>query len=115
MREQPALMGSILTAMFSRYNLLALALSGVSLVLEVIYEPSWIRLLTAGALTAVLALKLPIDRLVKRREGSGQVRGEGAEGKQLDRLHKLVEGATVAVLFLALASFLLLLLRPENI
>ena len=115
MREQPALIGPILTAIFSRYNLLALTLSVICLVLEMACHLSVVRVLTAGALTVVLALKLPIDRIVKRREGSGQVRGEGAEGQRLDVLHKIVEGATVAVLFLSLASFLLVLTHPGNI
>lgn len=112
MQREPALIGPILTAMFSRYNLLALALSGVCLVLEIVYAPSLVRLLLVGAITVVLALKLPIDKVVRRREGSGQVRGVGADGRQLDLLHKLVEGATAAILFLALASFILSLTRP---
>ena len=115
MKEQPALIGPILTAMFSRYNLLALALSVICLVLVVGYYSSLVRILVAGALTVALALKLPIDRSVKRREGSGQVRGRGTEGKQLEVLHKVVEGATVVVLILALASFVLVLIRPGNV
>ena len=115
MREQPALIGPILTAMFSRYNLLALALSAVGFVLEVTSHPSPVRLLLSGALTLVLASKLPIDGVVRRRESSGQVRGQGAEGSRLDLLHKMVEGATVVILFLALASFILTVIRPRNI
>jgi hypothetical protein len=107
MQKEPVLIGPILTAMFSRYNLLALTLSCVCLVLEAVYAPSLIRLILAGATTALLALKLPIDKVIKRREGSGQVRGVEAEGMQLDRLHQLVEGATAAILSLALASFVL--------
>ena len=114
MREHPALIGPIITAIFSRYNLLALALSAICLALEVVYQPSPASLLSAGALTVVLALKLPIDRIVKRREGSGQVRGQGVQGDQLEVLHKLVEGATVAVLVLSLASFILILIGPGN-
>jgi hypothetical protein len=115
MRDQPALVGPILTAMFSRYNLLALALAAICLSLEGAHHPSLLRLFTAAALTLTLSLKLPIDTIVKRREGSGQVRGQGLEGKRLDILHKLAEGATVAVLILSLASFLSILLDSRHI
>ena len=112
MREQPALIGPILTAMFSRYNLLSLALAAICLTLEIAHHQPLPRVLTAGALTVTLGLKLPIDKAVQRREHAGQVRGRGVEGNQLDVLHKVVEGATVAILVLALTSFLFTLLAP---
>ena len=115
MKREPALIGPILTAMFSRYNLLALVLSATCLVLELMHPASISRLLLAGSLTLVLAFKVPFDKVVQRRERSGQVRGKGDDGEQLDRLHKVVEGATAVILVLSLASFIMTLIPAPGL
>lgn len=48
-------------------------------------------------------------------EGSGQVRGRDAEGKRLDVFIKMVEGATLAILILALISLFVVLIHPESV
>ena len=107
MKRAPALIGPIVTGMFRRYNMVALVLSGLSLMLEVGSMPSMARLLMLVALTLVLALKLAFDVVIKRREDAAQIRGIGEEGKRLNLLHEIVEKATVAVLVLSFGSFLL--------
>ena len=107
MNREAVLIGPILTGMFSRYNVLALTLSLVCLALQLLYPASLTRLSLTVALTVLLGLKLPIDQVVKRREGSGQIRGEGSEGMQLESLHKTVEAATGVILLLSLASFVM--------
>jgi hypothetical protein len=69
MKSDPALIGPILTRMFSWYNLVALVLSALSLILETITTRSPARSFIAAALTLILALKLPFDKLIQRREG----------------------------------------------
>ena len=110
MKSQPALIGPIVTGMFSRYNILALGLSIVSLILEIVFTPSLTIILILSALTLVLALKVAFDVVIKRREGAAQIRGEGEEGKRLDHLHQIVERATLVVIVLSLGSFVLNLL-----
>jgi hypothetical protein len=110
MKSEPALIGPILTRMFSRYNIAALGLSVLSLILEMMSTPSPARLLLTVALTLILALKLPFDKVIERRERAAQVRGIGEEGKRLDLLHKVVEKATLAIVVFSLCSFVLNLL-----
>jgi hypothetical protein len=110
MKSEPALIGPILTRMFSRYNVVALGLSVLVLILEMMATPSLATLLLTVALTLILALKLPFDKVIERREKAAQIRGIGEEGKRLDRLHKVVEKATLAIIALSFASFVLNLL-----
>lgn len=107
MKSEPALIGPILTQMFNRYNIVALGLSAACLVLEIISARSLPILLLAIAVTLVLALKLPLDESIKRREHSGQIRGVGNDGERLDVLHQIVEKATILIILLSLASFVL--------
>ncbi len=107
MKSEPALIGPILTRMFSRYNIVALGLSVLSLILEMMSTPSLDRLLLTVALTLILALKLPFDKVIERRERAAQIRGIGEEGKRLDLLHKVVERATLAIIVLSFGSFVL--------
>ena len=109
MKSEPALIGPILTRMFSRYNIIALGLSVSTLILQIMAPPSLATLFLTGALT-ILALKLPFDKVIERRERAAQIRGIGEEGKRLNLLHKVVERATLAIIALSFASFVLNLL-----
>ena len=110
MKSEPALIGPILTRMFSRYNIIALGLSVSTLILQIMATPSLATLFLTGALTLILALKLPFDKVIERRERAAQIRGIGEEGKRLNLLHKVVERATLAIIALSFASFVLSLL-----
>jgi hypothetical protein len=81
MRDEPVLIGLTLTRISSRYNILALALSGLCLILEIMSPPSLRRLLLEAALTTILALKRPFDNLISHRQRAGHVRRIGVEGK----------------------------------
>ena len=107
MKREPALIGPIVTGMFSRYNLFALALSAMILILEVMSKPSLTECFIAAALTLILALKVGFDTVIRGREGAGDIRGLGEEGRRLNLLHQIVERATLAVLVLSLGSFVL--------
>ncbi|ADW71268.1 DUF4149 domain-containing protein [Granulicella tundricola] len=111
MKSDPALIGPIVTGMFSRYNVLALALSGVSLILELMSSSSRTERFILIGLTLLLALKVAFDSVIKRREGAAQIRGRGEEGMQLDLLHQIVEKATLVIIVLSLGSFILSLLQ----
>jgi hypothetical protein len=105
--RQPELIGSLLTRIFSLYNRLSLVLGVICVVLDALSPTSSVLMGVTIGLTATLALKLPIDSLIDRRERLGQVRGVGSEGRTLDRLHRVVEVATIVVLALAAAAFVL--------
>lgn len=106
-KTEPALIGPILTGMFSRYNVIALVLSVASVILAMMSPSSRTERLILVALTLLLALKVVFDIIIKRREAAAQIRGIGAEGKRLDLLHQVVEKATLAIVVLALTSFVL--------
>ncbi|WP_263385097.1 hypothetical protein [Granulicella arctica] len=110
MKSEPALIGPVLTGMFSRYNLVALGLSIVSLIIEMTSAPSLTKVSVSASLTLILALKIAFDRVIKRRERSAQVRGIGEEGKRLNLLHQIVERATLVVIMLSFSLFVLNLL-----
>ena len=110
MKSEPALIGPVLTGMFSRYNLVALGLSIVSLTLEMTSTPSLTELSLSASLTLILALKIAFDRVIERRERSAHIRGIGEEGKRLNLLHQIVERATLAVIVLSFSLFVLNLL-----
>jgi hypothetical protein len=106
-KRQPELTGSLLTRIFSLYNSLSLVLALVCVALDVLSPTSSLLTGVTIGLAATLALKLPIDSLIKTREHSGQVRGVGGEGRALHKLHRMVEVATIGVLALAAAAFVL--------
>ncbi len=110
MKKEPALIGPIVTGMFSRYNVLALVLSMASVILEMVSPFSLTELVILVALTLLLALKVVFDIAIKRREGAAQIRGIGEEGTRLEVLHQIVEKATLAIIVLSLGSFFLNLL-----
>jgi hypothetical protein len=107
MKSEPALIGPILTGMFSRYNIFALLLSVASLILELMSSSSLTERFILVGLTLLLVLKVAFDIVIKRREGAAQTRGIGEEGKQFDLLHQIVEKATLAIIVLSLGSFVL--------
>lgn len=111
MKREPALIDPIITAMFGRYNVLALGLSVICFAIEIFGPHAWSTISVSAGLVLVLALKLPFDRVIRSRESSGQVRGMGSEGMRLDSLHKIVERATAVILLLALALFVLTVVR----
>jgi hypothetical protein len=61
------------------------------------------------ALALILALRVAFDIVIKCREGAGQIRGIGEEGKRLN-LQQIVERATLAIMVLSFGSFVLNLL-----
>lgn len=109
MKSEPALIGPIVTGMFSRYNITALGLSVLGLILEMTSKPSLTGLLLMVALALILALRVAFDIVIKCREGAGQIRGIGEEGKRLN-LQQIVERATLAIMVLSFGSFVLNLL-----
>lgn len=108
MKSQPTLVGPILTSMFSRYNLMSLALAAACLTIEILSHRSLATPATAAALTSLIALKLPVDGVIRRREASGQVRREGNEGARLEWLHQAMEKATILIMLLSLVLFVLI-------
>jgi hypothetical protein len=115
MKSAPALIGPIVTGMFSRYNIFALGLSVLSLILERMSKPSLTGFFISVALTLILALKVAFDIVIKGREAAGQIRGAGEEGKRLNLLHQIVERATLAVVVLSFGSFVLDLLAVGKV
>ena len=113
-KSEPGLIGPIVTGMFSRYNILALGLSAASFSLEMTAQPSPTELFLMVELASILALKVAFDIVIKRREGAGQIRGIGEEGRRLDRLHQSVERMTLAVMVLSFGTFVLNLLPPAE-
>lgn len=105
MKSEPLLAGPVLTRMFSRYNMVALVLSGLNLVVEMMSTRAPDRIAITVLLTLILALKLPFDHVIAAREKAAQIRGRGADGQRLERLHRFMEAATVVILLLSLGLF----------
>jgi len=105
--RQPEFVGSVLTSIFSRYNAVSLVLAISCIIVQLLSSTSLLLMAASGGLAATLALKLPIDSVIRRRENSGHIRGVGTEGRKLDALHRIVEGATIGVLVFALATLVL--------
>ena len=101
---QPEFIRSVLTSIFSRYNSVSLVLAVSCIVVQLLSSTSLSLMAATVGLSAMLALKLPIDSVIRKREHAGQIRGFGTDGRKLDTLHRIVEGATIGVFLLALAT-----------